>query len=343
MGTKELGRKEQEVAPGVHGYLQTRIGARAKGDTARAGLATPVLLPLFALIFLAGCSARIETEAIDGHIEDYRHADGLQRSIRISWRCGTKSIVSSLFSPSGETGCNEEEGRGEVELPINPDGTFEIPAFDVKVTKFFSSPSLFFRWELVTVNENGEEDTRLLTGSRVYDNRFFEDVLAEYSSLRHISIEDACVVANITARDGSERFPFDDIKRVYPDSRNFTQVYYLGATLRRDDQVVASTYLGMDYDQARFCGTNLGLFVPKGEQNVTEELSFSARVEIAAGVVYSISPPDPVTGQKSRDYRHVREVITRKAEAPVGLKNRIPAELLAPITIELDITRAATN
>lgn len=71
-------------------------------------------LGLVALIFLAGCSARIETKAIDGRIENCRHADGLQRSLRISWKCGTKSIISSLFSPSGETGCNDDHGRGEV-------------------------------------------------------------------------------------------------------------------------------------------------------------------------------------------------------------------------------------
>jgi len=301
------------------------------------------VLIIFLGILLAGCSARIETEAVDGRIENYRHADGLQRSIRISWKCGTKSLVSSLFSPSGETGCNEDDGRGEVRLPISPEGTFEIPALDAKVTKFFSSPSLYFRWELVTVNEYGEEDTELLIGGRIFDNRSFEDVIAKYSSLRHITIEDACVAANIIAKDGSERFPFDDIKRVYPDSYNFTQAYHLNATFRRDGQVVASPYLDMVYDKGRFCGTNLGLFVSAGEQGAREELSFSARVEIAAGVVHSISPPDPVTGQRSRDYRHVHEVILREAEAPVGLKNLIPRELLAPITLELDITRAATN
>ena len=304
---------------------------------------TRILLQLLALTFLAGCSARIDTEAVDGRIEDYRDADGLQRSMRISWNCRTKTIVSGLFSTSGDTGCDDDDGRGEVRLPISPEGTFEIPAFDVKVTKFFSSPSLFFRWELVTVNEYGEEDADLLTGGRIYSNQFFEDVIAEYSALRHITIEDACVAASIIARDGSERFPFDDIKRVYPDSHNFTRIYYLNVTLRRDGQVVASPYLDMDYDQDRFCGTNLGLFVPAGEQDAIEELSFSARVEIAAGVVYSVSPPDPVTGQRRRDYRHVREVIVRKGASPVGLQNLIPRELLAPLNLELDITRAATD
>ena len=294
-------------------------------------------------ILLAGCSARIETEAVGGRIENYRHADDLQRSIRISWKCGTKSIVSSLFSPSGETGCNDDDGRGEVRLPISREGTFEIPALDVKVTKFFSSPSLYFRWELVTLNEDGEEDAELLIGGKIYGNRQFEDVIAEYSSLRHITIEDACVAANIIAKDGSERFPFDDIKRVYPDSYNFTQVYYLNTTFKREGQVIASLHLDMVYDQARFCGTKLGLFVPAGEQGAREKLTFSARVEVAAGVVYSVSPPDPVTGQRSRDYRRVREVILREADAPVGLKNLIPRELLVPITLEIDITRVATN
>ena len=304
---------------------------------------TRILLQLLALAFLAGCSARIDTKAVDGRIENYRDADGVQRSMRISWNCRTKGIISGLFSPSGDTGCDDDDGRGEVRLPISSEGTFEIPAFDVKVTKFFSRPSLFFRWELVTVNEFGEEDATLLTGGRIYSNQFFEDVIAEYSALRHITIEDACVAASIIARDGSERFPFDDIKRVYPDSHNFTRIYYLNVTLRRDGRVVASPYLNMVYDQDRFCGTNLGLFVPAGEKDASEELSFSARVEIAAGVVYSVSSPDPVTGQRRRDYRHVRDVIIRKGKSPVGLQNLIPRELLAPITLELDITRAATD
>ena len=304
---------------------------------------TRILLQLLALTFLAGCSARIDTKAVDGRIENYRDAEGVQRSMRISWNCRTKGIISGLFSPSGDTGCDDDDGRGEVRLPISSEGTFEIPAFDVKVTKFFSSPSLFFRWELVTVNEYGEEDADLLTGSRIYSNQFLEDVIAEYSALRHITIEDACIAASIMARDGSEGFPFDDIKRVYPDSYNFTRIYYLNVTLRRDGLVVASPYLDMVYDQDRFCGTNLGLFVPTGEQDASETLSFSARVEIAAGVVYSVSPPDPRTGQRRRDYRYVREVIVREGEAPVGLQNLIPAELLAPITLELDIPRAATD
>lgn len=312
-------------------------------DPGRTRAMIRMLVPLLALMFLAGCSARIESAAVDGQIENYRHADGLQRSIRLSWKCRTKSVISSLFSTSGETGCNDDGGRGEVKLPISPEGTFEIPALDVKVTKFFSSPSLYFRWELVTVNEYAEEDAELLIGGKVYNHRFFQDVLAEYRSLRHVAIEDACVAAEITAIDGPKRFPFDDIMQVYPDSYNFTQVYYLSVTLRRDGQVVTSPHLDMVYDQSRFCGTDLGLFVPAGEKGAREELSFSARVEIAAGVVYSTSPPDPVTGQRSRDYRHVREVIVRKGVSPVGLENRIPEDLLEPITLALDITQPATN
>ena len=297
------------------------------------------VVPLLALMFLAGCSARIESTAVDGQIENYRHADSMQRSMRISWKCRTKGVISGLFSTSGDTGCNDDDGRGEVTLPISPDGTFEIPALDVKVTKFFSSPSLYFSWELVTVNESGEEDAELLIGGKVYNKQFFQDVLAEYRSLRHFAIEDACVAADITAVDGAKRFPFDDISRVYPESYNFTRVYYLSATLKRDGQVVASPNLDMAYDGARFCGTGLGLFVPAGESGAREELSFSARVEIAAGVVYSISPPDPDTGQRSRDYRLVREVVFRKGVSPVGPEYRLPEKLLEPISLELDITR----
>lgn len=302
-----------------------------------------MLVPLLALMLLVGCSAQIDTAAVVGQIENYRHADGLQRSIRISWWCGTKSVFSNLFSPSGETGCNNDHGRGEVKLPISPEGTFEIPAFDVKVTKFFSSPSLYFKWELVTVNKYAKEDAELLIGGTVYDNRFFQDVVAEYRSLRHIAIEDACVDADITAIDGPKQFPFDDIRQLYPDSYNFTRIYDLSVTLRRDGQVVTSPHFAMVYGESQFCGTDFGLFVPAGEQGTREELSYSARVEIAAGVVYSTSPPDPVTGQRSHDYRHVREVIVRKGVSSVELDNRIPDNLLQPITLALDITQPATN
>lgn len=296
-----------------------------------------------ASMFLTGCSARIESAAVSGQIENYRHADGRQQSIRISWNCQTKSVISGMFSPSGETGCNDDRGRGVVKLPISPEGTFEIPAIYAKVTKFFSSPSLYFKWEVVTVGESGTEDAELLIGSKVHSSRFFQDIVAEYRSLRHVAIEDACVAADITAIDGPKRFPFDEIRRVYPESYNLTQAYDLSVTLRRDGQVVASQYLDMAYGQARFCGMNLGLIVPTGEKGAKEELSFSARVEIAAGVVYSTSPPDPVSGQRARDYRYVREVIARNGEATVGMENRIPEDLLAPITLALDITRPATN
>ena len=193
------------------------------------------------------------------------------------------------------------------------------------------------------MNESGEEDAKLLIGSKVYNKRFFQDVLAEYRTLRHIAIEDACVATDITAVDGPQRFPFDDIRQVYPESYNFTQVYYLSVTLKRDGQVVASPNFDMDYDQARFCGSGLGLFVPADGNGAREELSYEARVEIAAGVVYSISPPDPRTGQRSRDYRYVREVISRKGASPVGPENRIPERLLEPITLTLDIARPATT
>lgn len=125
------------------------------------------------------------------------------------------------------------------------------------------------------MSESGTEDAELLIGGKIHDNRFFEDVIAEYGSLRHVTIEDACVTASA--------------------------------------------------------------------QHAKDQLSFSARVEIAAGVVYSSSPPDPATGQESRDYRYVREVVSRNGNSPVGVTNRIPRELLAPIDLELDITRAATN
>lgn len=179
------------------------------------------LRTLFLLITLAsaaGCSAKIDTEAVDGRIENYRHVDDLQRSVRISWKCRTKSIVSSLFSSSGDTGCNEKRGRGVVNLPISPEGTFEIPALDARVTKFLSSPSLYFEWEIVTVNEDDEEDTELLIGGKIRGDRYFKEILSAHQTLRFIAIEDACVATDITARDGTERFSLEDIPLVYPHS-----------------------------------------------------------------------------------------------------------------------------
>ncbi|MDJ0919158.1 MAG: hypothetical protein QNJ05_15475 [Woeseiaceae bacterium] len=299
------------------------------------------LLLVSALATAAGCSARIDTEAVDGHIENYRHVDELQRSVRITWKCRTTSIVSSLFSASGDTGCAEERGRGVVNLPISPEGNFRIPALDVKVTKLFSSPSLYFRWEIVTVNEDGEEDTELLIGSKVYGNRFFKDVLSEHQTLRFIAIEDACVATTILARNGADRFPLKDIALVYPQSNDPSYLYDLSATLRRNGQVVRTRNLRLDYSGDQFCATGLGLHVPDSDRTSTHELSLRARIEISAGVVYSVSPPDPASGQRKRDFRLVREVVGRKATIPVANDNRLPEAFLEPIRIELDIARPA--
>ncbi len=299
-------------------------------------------LLLTTLVAAAGCSARIDTEAVDGRIDNYRHLDNQQRHVRISWRCRTTSIVSSLFSASGDTGCSEEQGRGAVDVPISPEGTFRIPELDVKVTKFFSSPSLYFNWEIVTVNEDGDEDTELLIGSKVYGNSYFEDILSEHQVLRFIAIEDACVVTTIFARNGADRFPLRDLVLVYPHSNDPGYLYDLSATLRRNGQVVRTRNLRLDYNGDQFCGTGLGLHVPDGEKTSTLELSLHARIEISAGVVYAVSPPDPVSGQRKRNFRMVREVIGRKATIPVANRNQMPEELLTPIELELDITRPAS-
>lgn len=86
----------------------------------------------------------------------------------------------------------------------------------------------------------------------------------------------------------------------------------------------------------------MGLYVPAGDEAATYELYLRARIDISAGVVYSVSPPDPVTGQRKKDARQVREVIGREAKISVALENRIPEELLEPIELELDITRATS-
>jgi hypothetical protein len=98
----------------------------------------------------------------------------------------------------------------------------------------------------------------------------------------------------------------------------------------------------LDYNGGQFCGTGLGLHVPAGEKTSTFELSLHARIEVSAGIVYAVSPPDPDSGQRKRDFRLVRDVISRKATIPVANQNRIPEELLEPIEIELDITRSAS-
>ena len=303
-------------------------------------LRTSLLLTVMAVA--AGCSARIDTEAVDGRIDNYRHVDKQQRSVRISWRCRTTSIVSSLFSATGDTGCNEDPGYGVVDVPITPEGTFRIPELDVKVTEFFSSPSLYFNWEIVTVNEDGDEDTELLIGSRVYNNSYFKDVLAEHQTLRFIAIEDACVATTTFARNGADRFPLRDLLLVYPHSNDPGYQYSLSATLRRNGQVVRTRHLRLDYNGDEFCGTGLGLHVPIGEKTSTFELSLHARIEISAGVVYAVSPPNPLSGQRKRDFRLVRDVISRKATIPVANQSRLPEELLEPIEVELDITQPAS-
>ncbi len=297
------------------------------------------LLLLTTLASAAGCSATIDTEAVDGRIEYYRHVDDLQRSVRISWKCRTTGILSSLFSTSGDTGCNEERGRGAVNLPISPEGTFEIPALDVKVIKFFSSPSLYFEWEIVTANEDTEVDTETLIRGKVHGNKYFKEILSAHRTLRFIAFEDACVETNVTARDGANQFPLEDISRVYPHSSGASYLFYLSATLRRNGQVVRTQYLDMDYDGGRFCGTGMGMHVPAGDEAATYEISLGARIDISAGVVYSVSPPDPVSGQRKKVARQVGEVIGREAKIPLALVNRIPDKLLEPVELELDITQ----
>ncbi len=300
-------------------------------------------LSILALLLLSGCSARIESDATDGKIDDYKHDESLQRSIRLSWTCQSTSLVSSLFSPSGSSSCGGDDGWGEVLAPIEPDGTFRIPPVESKVTKFFSRPSLYSRWEIVTVDEDGVEDRDLITGGRIFNRLHFKGELDRYSSLRHIAIEDTCVDASIVAIEGSERFPYDDILQRYPDSHNMSRRYFFSVTLKRDGVVVMSPNFGMPYENGRFCSRNFGLFLPADSAAADETLSYYGRVEVSAGVVYSTSPPNPENGQRTRDYRLAKGLIVRRGESPVGAVNRIPPEMLAPISIELDITHASKS
>ena len=304
----------------------------------RAAISDFLLLPLMLLV-LSGCSARMESPAVVGKINNYQHTDALHRSMNISWNCRTTGVLSSLFSPTGDSACNDEAGRGRVTVPIGPDGSFEIPAIDVKVTRFFSAPSLYFQWEILTERRNGQADSVLLTSGRLYDSVAFERVVDEYRSLRHIVIDDACIDSVITAVDGSDRFPFNEITRRYPDSYNMSVRYVLTMTLERDGEVVTSPRVSLENNGGEFCASNLGLFVTRNEREADEALSYFARIEAAAGVVYSRAAPDPVSGQQSQDYRYVDEVIVRKGKSRVTTINRLPAEMLEPINLELDITR----
>ena len=300
-----------------------------------------LLLSTMVILVATGCSAKLESDAMGGQTEDYRHDESLQRSVSLSWRCRTTSLVSSLFSPSGDSPCGDDRGYGEASAPINPDGTFEMPAVDSRVTKFLSVPSFYFRLELVTIDENGEEDRDLLTGGKIINRSSLRWALEPYRSLRHIVIEDVCVDASIVVTDGQKQLSFDDILREYPDSHNMTREYVLQGSYRKDGVNVLQPNFRLHYNDGKFCGSNLGLFVPAVDEGVKETLYFFGRVEASAGVVYSISAPNPVSGQRKRDYRWVRDVTTRKGESPVspvGEETRLADELLVPIELELDIT-----
>lgn len=291
-----------------------------------------------AVLLTSGCSAKLDAEPRAGIVRGYASIPDVTHAIRLTWKCTATSLASALFSPSGESGCNKASARGQITIPVSEAGKFRVPTIGVKVRQLFSIPSFIIKWELVTTNEEGVEHSELLLGTRVSDNLAFQEIIETHSQLRFFRIEDACIAASIVAVDGSNRYPFDELLREYPDSRVPKIRTLVSITIRNHGTLVANRRFSFPFRNGQFCMNNVGFFLVDDGNPESLAFDYELRTSANAYVVYEVSDVDQRSGQKSIRGEYKERNGTRSAVAGMATPIYLPQELLAPIEWEIDVS-----